>query len=66
MENGGLGLIDIAAKCHTFFLTRLRVRGRDGTLTAAWLHAWDLLAPRENPHTYERYHKNSSIYASML
>jgi hypothetical protein len=47
--NGGLGLIDIAAKRRTLFLTRLRAQGeRAGTLTAAWLQVWDQRSPREN------------------
>jgi hypothetical protein len=49
-ENGGLDLIDIATKCRALFLTRVWVQAeRDGLLTAAWLHVWDVLAPRKIP-----------------
>ena len=49
-ESGGLGLIDIAAKCHTLFLTRLRDQGEGkATLTAAWLCIWDQRAPKDSP-----------------
>jgi hypothetical protein len=43
-EEGGLNLIDIAAKCRALFLTRFWAqRERDGSLTVAWLNVWALL-----------------------
>jgi len=49
-EDGGLGLIDIEAKCRALFLTKLREQGaKDGTLTAAWLQRWNLRKQEGNP-----------------
>jgi hypothetical protein len=53
-DSRGLGLIDIAAKCCTLFLTRLKDQGKGkDTLTAAWLHIWHRRAPKDNPPNIE-------------
>jgi hypothetical protein len=50
-EQGGLNVIDIAAKRRVLFLTRFWAQGeRDGSLTAVWLNVWALLFPGMNPH----------------
>jgi hypothetical protein len=49
-EQGGWGLMHVAAKSRTLILYRLRIQGqKTGTLTAEWLRAWDLLKPSTNP-----------------
>jgi hypothetical protein len=55
-EEGGLNLIDIAAKCRALFLTRCWAQGeRAGSLTVAWLNIRTSLSPRTNsPHTRTR------------
>ena len=43
IEDGGLELLDVEAKCLALFLPRMRDQGaKEGNLTAAWLQRWDL------------------------
>jgi hypothetical protein len=47
---GGMGLIDIAAKCRALLLGRVYRQGHnDKTVTAAWMRYWNLTGRRENP-----------------
>ena len=49
-EDGGLDMIDVAAKSRALFLTRSWAQGeRDGSLTAEWFNVWTLLSSRTNP-----------------
>ena len=42
-EKGGWGLINIAAKCKTLYVYRLRDSSNNrGEITAAWLRKWGL------------------------
>ena len=53
--DGGLQLLDIEAKCRALFLIKMRDQGeKEGTLTAAWLHRWDLREPKANPPHIEK------------
>jgi hypothetical protein len=47
---GGMGLIDIAAKCRALLLCRMYPQGHnDRTITAAWMRYWKLTGRQENP-----------------
>jgi hypothetical protein len=69
-QNRSLGLIDIAAKCRTLFLTRLMAQGeREETLSRAWIQAWDRRPPKDNPpniraipRTFECIRSNGRIW----
>jgi hypothetical protein len=48
-EDGGIDLIDVAAKCRALFLTRFRAkRDRSGSLTAEWFNVRASLPARKN------------------
>jgi hypothetical protein len=62
-EEGGLNLIDIAAKCRALFITRFWAqRERDGSLTAAWLNVWALLFPWIKSPALPPYKSNPKEY----
>jgi hypothetical protein len=55
IEQGGVGLIHVAAKSRALQLYRLRIQGqKTGTITAEWLRAWDLLKPSKTPPNRDR------------
>jgi hypothetical protein len=50
MENGGMNLIDLAAKFRVVFLQNFGLKeNRNGSLTAEWLNVWASLHPKTNP-----------------
>jgi hypothetical protein len=63
-KSGGLGLIDIAAKCRTLS-NKIKGAGEKDTLTTARLRIWDRRVPKDNPPNIRRYHKHSTAYACI-
>jgi len=55
-EQGGLALPDIGAKCRTLLLTLIwKLSNKDGSLTAALMHHWNLTGAVPNPPLARRF-----------
>ena len=49
-QKGGMGLIDITAKCWVLLLSCMHMQGQNvGSATASWLKEWKLIGLQENP-----------------
>jgi hypothetical protein len=63
---GGMGLIDIAAKCRALLLYRMYLQGHnDGTITVAWMLYWTLTGRQKTLHRPGRSLGNSPICTVM-